>query len=324
MRCDPQVLKDPVTWLYPEIAPRRVGMLPVSPLHTLYWEESGNPEGKPVVALHGGPGGWSEARMRRFFDPRRYRIVVFDQRGCGKSTPAVELRDNTTPALVADLERLRAHLGIERWQVFGGSWGSTLALAYAVAHPDRVSDLVLRGVFLGTAAETAWANGGGVGPMAPATFAAYRAFLPADERDDLCAAYTRRVLDPDPAIHIPAARAWAIWESSLCGFPALEGADEPMTDDQMVSIARIEAHYFANGCFLAQPLLEQVARVRSIPAVLVHGRYDLVCPLATAWELSRAWPELDLVVVPDGGHVATPPMSRALVAATDRFSARAG
>ena len=307
-----------MTWLYPELEPHRAGMLVVSPLHTLAWEESGNPEGKPVVVLHGGPGGSCEPFLRRYFDPRRYRIVLFDQRGCGKSTPAGELRDNTTPALIADVEQLRDHLGIARWQVFGGSWGSTLALAYAAAHPSRVSELVLRGLFLGTASELEWVNGGAVAPLAPLAFAAYRDFLPADERHDLFASYVRRVLSPDPAVHLPAARAWTAWEDSLCGFPAVDVTTNATSNGHH---ARLEAHYFSNGCFLERPLLACVEELRAIPAVLVHGRYDLACPIATAWALWQAWPELDLVVVPDGGHtVTTPSISRALVAATDRLS----
>ncbi len=314
--------KDPITWLYPEIDARSSGHLQVSELHRIYWEESGNPKGKPVLFLHGGPGGCTEPKHRRYFDPERYRIVLMDQRGCGKSTPFGELRENTTPDLVADMERLRAHLGIERWQLFGGSWGSTLALTYAVAHSTRVSELVLRGLFLGTQEELAWANGGGVAPLAPGPFAAYRDFLPEEERGDLLHHYTRRVLDPDPAIHLPAGRAWTAWEASLCGFPALEFAMEPWEDAQMISVARMEAHYFAHGCFLNRPLIEQVEALRSIPAVLIHGRYDLVCPLDTAWRLAKAWPELELQIIPDGGHNASPAISRALVAATDRFKGR--
>lgn len=312
--------KDPLTWLYPPLEPSRTGLLPVSDLHTLYWEESGNPQGVPVVVLHGGPGGCSEPKHRRYFDPDRTRIVLYDQRGCGLSTPRGELRENTTAELIADLERLRAHLAIERWGVFGGSWGSTLALAYAQAHPGRVAGLILRGLFLGTPEELAWANGGGVAPLAPEAFAAYRDFLPEAERGDLLAAYTRRVLDPDPAVHVPAARAWTAWEGSLCGFPALGVPGDPWEDDLLVGVARMEAHYFAHGCFLERPLLDGIAALRGIPATLIHGRYDLVCPPATAWKLAEAWPELEFHLVPDGGHNATPSVSRALVAATDRFA----
>lgn len=312
--------RDPLTWLYPLQEPHRSGTLPVSDLHTLYWEESGNPKGKPVVFLHGGPGGCTEPKHRRYFDPERYRVILVDQRGCGQSTPPGELRENTTPHLVADLEALRAHLGIERWQVFGGSWGSTLALAYAQAHPARVTELILRGLFLGTPEELAWVNGGGVAPLAPLSFAAYRGFLPEAERGDLLGAYTRRVLDPDPTIHLPAAKAWTAWEASLCGFPALPGSDEAWDEAMVMRVARMEAHYFANGCFLETPLLAGLDRIRNLPAVLVHGRYDLVCPPATAWKLASAWPELDLHLVPDGGHNANPAVSRALVAATDRFA----
>jgi proline iminopeptidase len=320
---DPRpVHKDPLTWLYPEVEPHSSGRLDVSPLHSLYWEESGNPHGKPVVFLHGGPGANTEPRHRRFFDPRAYRIILFDQRGCGQSTPRGEVRDNTTAELINDLELIRVNRGIERWQVFGGSWGSTLALSYALAYPHRVTELVLRGLFLATSEELAWANEGGVAPLVPWSFQRYRDFLPPEERGQLLHHYTRRVLHPDAAISLPAAREWTRFEESLAGFPALEEPPEPITDEALISIARLEAHYFANGCFLERPILPRIDRLRHIPAVLVHGRYDLVCPIQSAWKLAHAWPELDFVMIPEGGHLPTGPLSRALVAATDRFKPR--
>jgi proline iminopeptidase len=312
--------------LYPPIEPHRTGTLRVSDLHQLYFEESGNPAGKPVVFLHGGPGGGTDARHRCFFDPARYRIVLFDQRGCGKSVPAASLAENTTAHLVADIEALREHLGIARWMVFGGSWGSTLALAYAEAHPAVVTELVLRGIFLLREAEVQWFYQRGASMIFPDAWEQYVAPIPEAERGDLLAAYYARLMGDDPAAQLAAARAWSVWEGStsrLIPDPALIarfGADV-----FALTFARIECHYFVNKGFFARDgqLLEDVGRIRHIPAVIVQGRYDVVCPLDSAWALHRAWPEAELVIVPDAGHSANEPgISRALVAATDRFAQR--
>ncbi len=318
--------KDPLTWLYPPVEPRAAGHLRVSDLHELYYEESGRPDGKPVVFLHGGPGGCCEPKHRRFFDPRAYRIVLFDQRGCGQSRPHACLEENTTPHLVSDLEALRQHLGIPRWQVFGGSWGSTLALAYAQAHPESVTELVLRGIFLHRKREVDWLNQRGASELFPDAWEAYLEAIPEAERGDLLGAYHARLNDPDPTVRLAAAKAWSRWEAStvkLYTDPA--HIEQATADEAALAIARIETHYFVNRGFFADEdqLLREVGRIRHIPAVIVHGRYDVVCPLTSAWELHRAWPEADFVLVPDAGHSASEPgISRALVAATDRFAAR--
>lgn len=319
-----QLVKDPVTWFYPEIEPYRTGRLRVSDLHELYFEESGNPAGKPVVFLHGGPGGGTDGKQRRFFDPRRYRIVLFDQRGCGKSTPYASLEANTTWDLVADIEKLREHLGIPKWQVFGGSWGSTLALAYAEAHPERVTELVLRGIFLLRRKEIEWFYQSGASILYPDAWEPYLAHIPEAERDDLVAAYNRRLTSDDPAVRLAAAKVWSTWEgatSKLIPDASFTGHYEE--DEFALAFARIESHYFVNrGFFEADDqLLRDVGRIRHIPGVIVQGRYDVVCPIDSAWALHRAWPEADLIVTPDAGHSAfEPPNSRALVAATDRFA----
>ncbi len=312
--------------LYPEIEPHDVGRLQVSGLHSIHYEVSGNPEGKPVVFLHGGPGGGTDPKQRRFFDPSAYRIVLFDQRGCGRSTPHAELRENTTWDLVGDIEKLRAHLGIERWQVFGGSWGSTLALAYAQTHPRRVSELVLRGIFLLRRAELLWFYQEGASALFPDAWEAFLAPIPAAERGDLMKAYHRRLTGDDPAARLEAARAWSVWEASTSFL--LQRPDfiaNAAGDDFALAFARIEAHYFVHRGFLEreQQLLENVGRLRHIPSVIVQGRYDVVCPMASAWQLHRAWPEAELVIVPDAGHSAFEPgILEALIAATDRFALR--
>jgi proline iminopeptidase len=307
---------------------RRSGYLRVSPLHELYWEESGNPRGKPVVFLHGGPGGGTDARMRRFFDPKKYRIVLFDQRGCGRSRPHASLVDNTTWHLVADIEALRTHLGIERWQVFGGSWGSTLALAYAQAHPDRVTELVLRGIFLVRPWEFRWfyESPDGTGALFPDLYEHYIKPIPPAERGDVMNAYYRRLTSDDPAVVREAARAWSIWEGAT-SFLKLnpDYLDKFEDDDFAAAFARIECHYFVNGGFLRTPnqLLEDVPNIRHIPAVIVQGRYDVVCPMKSAWDLHRAWPEAELHVVPDAGHSAFEPgIIDQLVRATRKFARR--
>ncbi len=316
--------KDPVTWLYPVVEANESGFFQVSDIHSIYWEESGNPQGKPVVFLHGGPGDRSEPRHRRFFDPRRYRVVLLDQRGCGKSTPHAEIRENSTWDLVADLERLRAKLGIERWQVFGGSWGSTLALAYAQVHPDRVTELVLRGIFLVRRSELAWFYQEGTNQLFPDLWEGFAAAIPPEERGDFLAAYHKRLIDPDPAVHLPAARAWSGWEGSLLKLmPDADFAAQFTEDARALALARIECHYFAHRGFLDSDdqLLRDVARIRHIPGTIVHGRYDVICPVRNAWDLHRAWPEAELMIVPDAGHSALDPaITRALVATTDRYA----
>ncbi|HUN24670.1 MAG TPA: prolyl aminopeptidase [Steroidobacteraceae bacterium] len=312
--------------LYPAIRPYASGYVSVSELHELYFEQSGNPRGRPAVFLHGGPGGGTDARMRRFFDPRRYRIVLFDQRGCGKSRPHASLTDNTTWHLVEDIERLREHLGIERWLVFGGSWGSTLALAYAQRHPERVSELVLRGIFLLRRSELEWfyENPQGAGSLFPDLWELYVQPIPAAERTHLMRAYYRRLTSPDAATRREAAYAWSTWEGATSFLRTNSSYVAKFDDaDYASAFARIEAHYFVNGGFLEhdEQLLRDVERMRHIPGVIVQGRYDVVCPLRSAWDLHRAWPEAQLRIIPDAGHSAFEPgITRELIAATDRFA----
>ena len=311
--------------LYPEIEPHDPGWLAVDDRHRIYWEVSGNPEGLPALFLHGGPGAGASPSHRRFFDPAAYRIVVFDQRGAGRSRPLGELRDNTTPSLIADIERLREHLGIGRWLVFGGSWGSTLALAYGEAHPQACLGFVLRGVFLCRPPEIHWFLYG-MRTVFPDTWARFAGFVPEAERDDLLSAYRRRLEHPDPAVHMPAARAWSLYEGACS---TLLPSDEAMkhfgSDTVALGLARIEAHYFANRIFLpANSLLAEVGRIRHLPCVIVQGRYDMVCPAVSAFDLAAAWPEAGLQVVADAGHSAWEPgICARLVGATDRFRALA-
>jgi len=314
--------------LYPAIRPYQKGYLRVSPLHEIYYEQSGNPDGKPALFLHGGPGGGTDPGMRRFFDPKRYRIVLFDQRGCGASRPHAELRDNTTWDLVGDIERLREQLGIERWLVFGGSWGSTLALAYAQRHPERVSELVLRGIFLLRRSELHWfyQDPLGAGSIFPDLWEQYVAAIPESDRHDMMQAYYRRLTSDDAKTRAEAARAWAVWEGATSFLRLNPGYlakfDNP---DYAAAFARIEAHYFVNRGFLQSDdqLLRDAHRIRTIPGVIVQGRYDMVCPMRSAWDLHRAWPEAELRIVPDAGHSAFETgTTRELVAATNRFARR--
>lgn len=307
---------------YPEIEPFRSGFLQVSELHRVYWEESGNPRGTPVVFVHGGPGGGTDPKHRRFFDPTAYRIVLFDQRGCGRSTPHAELRENTTPDLVADMERIREHLGIPRWVVFGGSWGSTLGLAYAEAHPDRVRALVLRGIFLLRKTEIDWFYQDGASRLFPDAWEHYLAPIPPAERGDLLHAYHRRLTSADPRVRLEAARAWSIWEGSTSTlFPDEDLVARTGEEEFALAFARIENHYFVNNGFMDEgQLLRDVDRIRHLPTVIVQGRYDVVCPMDSAWALHRAFPEAKLVVVQDAGHSAMEPgITHALIEATDRF-----
>ena len=309
--------------LYPPLEPYNSGMLTVTDGHVLYYEESGNPNGKPAVFLHGGPGGGSEPRHRRFFDPKVYRIVVYDQRGCGKSTPFASLEANTTWHLVADLERLREHLGIATWQVFGGSWGSTLALAYAETHPDKVTELVLRGIFLVRKSEIDWFYQGGCSALFPDAWEDYLAAIPPDERHDLVAAYHRRLTSDDVAVRTAAARAWSVWEGRTSYLIVNEAAVAHHDEDDFATVfARIECHYFVHGSWLDgdKALLANVHKIRHIPAVIVQGRYDVVCPMESAWALHRAWPEAKLAISPDAGHSAFEPGNvHGLIEATDAF-----
>ncbi|MCH8001916.1 MAG: prolyl aminopeptidase [Proteobacteria bacterium] len=309
--------------LFPPIEPFETGRLERDPPHRLYWEQSGRPDGQPVVFLHGGPGAGASPEHRRFFDPAHYRIIVFDQRGAGRSNPLGELSANTTPHLIADIEALRERLGVERWLVFGGSWGSTLAIAYAQAHPERVTGLVLRGIFLCRKKEIDWFLYG-MRWIFPEIWRRFAEGVPEAERGDLLGAYHRRLVDPDPEVHMPAARAWSTYEGACSTLrPSPETVAAFGEDTMALGLARIEAHYFKNGIFLEDgALLANVERMRRIPGTIVQGRYDVVCPIATADEFARAWPEADYVIVPDAGHSAMEPgIRRALVAATERFKA---
>ena len=307
--------------LFPEIGPFETGTLPLSDNHVMYWEQVGNPRGQPVLFLHGGPGAGAGAVHRRFFDPAFWRVAIFDQRGAGRSRPLGSLAANTTPHLVADIERLRQHLGIDRWLLFGGSWGSTLALAYAQAHPERVQGLVLRGVFLGRRDEVTWFLHG-LARVFPDAHAAFAAHLPEHERADLLRAYLQRLTDPDPAVHVPAARAWSIYEGSCSTLlPSPDTVASFALDRTALGLARIEAHYFAHDLFLPPGgLLGNMARIGHLQAEIVQGRYDMICPAGSAFELAAAWPQARLTLVPDAGHSALEPgIRRALVAAVERF-----
>lgn len=311
--------------LYDTIEPYATGKLRVSDVHELYYEQCGNPDGQPVVFLHGGPGAGLIPDYRRFFNPNAYRIVLFDQRGSGQSTPHACLEDNTTWHLVDDIERLRGELGIERWLVFGGSWGSTLSLAYAESHPERVRGLVLRGIFLCRQKEIRWfyQDDTGAGAIFPDVWEQFQNLIPEAERGDMLRAYHRRLTGDDPAARLEAARTWSIWEASaLKLLPDQDLVDQFSEPQLALSLARIECHYFVNRCFFETDnyLVENVGRIREIPAVIVQGRYDIVCPMMSAWELHRAWPEAEFQVVPDAGHsVSEKGIASALVEATDRF-----
>ncbi|MEM8548396.1 MAG: prolyl aminopeptidase [Pseudomonadota bacterium] len=308
---------------YPTIEPYHTGTLDVGDGHTLYYEQSGNPDGKPVVALHGGPGGGSSPGMRRFFNPDVYHIILFDQRGAGKSTPHASLDANTTQDLIGDIEILREALQIRRWQVFGGSWGSTLALAYAEAHPERVTELVLRGIFMLRPEEIAWFYQHGASELYPDQWEHYLEPIPLNERSDLLGAYHKRLISADEDVRLEAARAWSTWEGATSFlYPDRHVTQSFGETRHALAMARIECHYFMNGGFMApNQLLDNIDRVRNIPAVIVQGRYDVVCPPVTAWMLHKAWPEARFELVPDAGHSAFEPgNASALVTATDRFA----
>jgi proline iminopeptidase len=309
--------------LYPPVEPYRSGMLDVGDGHRLYYEECGNPHGKPVIFLHGGPGGGCNANMRRFFSPDVYRIVLFDQRGCGRSIPHASLEANTTWHLVDDIEVLRAALSIDRWQVFGGSWGSTLALAYAETHRQRVTELVLRGIFLLQQKEMDWLYRFGTSELFPDLWQKFVSPIPKSERDDLLLAYYRRVTSDDPVARLKAAKDWSAWEgATITLLPDKTVADSFVADDVALAMARIETHYFVNKGFMPEgKLLNDIAKIRRIPAVIVHGRYDVLCPVSTAWQLSKAWPEAKLRIAPDAGHSAFEAGNvHELIMATDAFA----
>lgn len=310
--------------LFPDIAPYETGLLPLSSGHVMYWEQVGNPRGQPVLFLHGGPGAGAGAVHRRFFDPNHWRVVIFDQRGAGRSRPLGELRDNTTPHLVADIELLRRFLGIEDWLLFGGSWGSTLALAYAQAHPQCVTGCVLRGVFLGRRQEVEWFLYG-LRRVFPDAWSNFASHVPEAEREDLLGAYLKRLCDPDPAIHLPSAYAWSQYEG-LCStlLPNPDTVAYFAQDRSALGLARIEAHYFAHDLFLRPDgLLAGMAEIDHIPAEIIQGRYDMICPAESAYDLAAAWSRARLTVVSDAGHSALEPGVRtALVAAVERFRRR--
>ncbi len=312
--------------LFPPIEPFDTGMLRVSDLHEIYYEVSGKADGKPVVVCHGGPGGGSTPSMRRYFDPERYKIIVFDQRGCGKSRPHAELKDNDTWALVDDMEALRGHLGVEQWQVFGGSWGSTLALAYGEAHPERVSELVLRGIFTLRRAELLWFYQEGASWLYPDLWADYLAPIPKAERGDLIAAYYKRLTGNDADEQLRAARAWSVWEGGTVSFYPSQDRMQSFTNEAFaLAFARIECHYFINAGFFERDdqIIANIDRVRHIPGVIVQGRYDVVTPMKTAHDLASAWPEADLQIIADAGHAASEPgIIDALVRATNNFARR--
>ena len=307
--------------LFPPIEPYRNGILAVDELHTLYWEECGNPDGEPVLFLHGGPGAGISPRHRRFFDPAHYRIVLFDQRGAGKSTPLGEYRNNTTQLLIADIESLRQMLGIEQWLVFGGSWGATLALAYGETHPERCTGFILRGIFLGTHAEFDWFLNG-IRWFFPEAHAQFIEAIPEAERGDLLRAYQRRLFNDDRAVATAAARAWSRYEGQCLYLrPDPAAIDNFDSDPVALGVGRLEAHYFLHDAFLSDDqLLRNIDRIRALPAVIVQGRYDVVCPPRSAYRLHQAWPEAQFHWIPDAGHAAFEPgTAAALVAATEQF-----
>ncbi|HVQ09565.1 MAG TPA: prolyl aminopeptidase [Allosphingosinicella sp.] len=310
--------------LYPPIEPYRAGRLDVGDGHSLYWEQCGNPDGKPAVMLHGGPGAGCSPDHRRQFDPERYNVTLFDQRGCGRSTPHASLEANTTWHLVEDIERLRAHLGIGRWLVFGGSWGSTLALAYAQTHPDRATELVLRGIFTFRQTELDWLYQYGASEIFPDKWEEFVAPIPEAERGDLVAAYHRRLTRDDPAERLAAAKAWSKWEAeTVTLLPDPHVIEEHTGDDFAIAIARIENHYMVNKGWLDEgQLIANAGHLKDIPGIIVQGRYDCCTPPAAAWDLKRAWPQAELVIVPDGGHLFTEPgVLDGLIRAADRFAA---
>jgi len=310
------------TVLYPKISPHATGMLQVSSMHTIFWERSGNPEGEPVIVIHGGPGGGSQPAYRQYFNPEKFDIIQFDQRGCGKSTPYAELQENNTQNSVADIEALREHLGLDSWHVFGGSWGSTLALIYAQNHPSRVQSLILRGIFMCRKSELQWFYQHGASHVFPDAFEPYSRHIPLEERHDLITAYYQRLTHEDVEIRRAAAKEWTRWEMATSRlFPDPEYLDKAEDLDFAVAFARIECHYFINGIFVEDGhILNNAEKVKHIPTVIVQGRYDMVCPTVSAWELHKALPESKLIIVPDAGHsMGETSIARELVNATDNI-----
>ncbi|EKQ70597.1 proline iminopeptidase [Leptolyngbyaceae cyanobacterium JSC-12] len=310
--------------LYPPIEPYHTGMLQVSDLHQIYYEQSGNPDGKPVIFLHGGPGGGSTPLYRQFFDPKKWRIVIFDQRGCGKSTPHAELQENTTWHLVEDIEKIRNHLNIHQWVIFGGSWGSTLSLAYSQTYPESCLGLILRGIFLLRKKEIDWFYQSGASNIFPDAWEHYLQPIPLSERGNLLTAYYRRLTSADEHVQLEAARAWSVWEGSTSKLLQDPDLINKFGEAKFATaFARIECHYFVNGGFfeVEDQLLKGVDRIRHLPAVIVQGRYDVVCPMISAWELHQAWQEAEFIIVPDAGHAMTEPgIQAALLEASDRFA----
>jgi proline iminopeptidase len=309
--------------LYPEIEPFDSGMLKVSDLHTIYYERVGNPEGIPVVFLHGGPGGGLIPIYRQFFDPKAFHVVLFDQRGSGRSIPHAELRENTTWDLISDIETLRERFNINKWYVFGGSWGSTLSLAYAITHPERPLGLILRGIFLTRRKELLWFYQYGASEIFPDYWERYRDEIPEEERGDFISAYYKRLTSEDPKVRLSAAKAWSVWEGSTSKlFPDKNLMEHWENEHEALQLARIECHYFMNNCFFPTEnyILENINKIRHIPTVIVQGRYDIVCPMVSAWELHKAFPESELIVVPDAGHsISEPGITSALVDTMDKI-----
>ena len=311
----------PAYQLYPEIEPHASGLIDLDGCHKMYWEISGNPNGMPVVFLHGGPGAGASPSHRRFFDPGHYRIIIFDQRGSGRSRPFAEIKNNSTQHLIADMERLRKDLSIESWLVFGGSWGSSLALAYGIEHPDRVNGFVLRGIFLCRDKELNWFLNG-MATVFPENWRELVNFLPEEEQHDILASFHKRLINSDPSVHGPAARAWAYYEGACSTLlPKSPSATRLESELTSLALARIEVHSFVNHMFLTNDyFISHLEAIRNVPAVIIQGRYDMVCPITTADELYMAWPEAEYHIIPDAGHSAMEPSIRsALVAATEKF-----
>jgi proline iminopeptidase len=309
--------------LYPSREAYQEGKLQVSDLHTIYFEESGNPQGKPIVVLHGGPGGGCPSYYRQYFNPEKWRVIMFDQRGCGKSTPHAELRENTTWDLVSDIEKIREHLKIDKWVVFGGSWGSTLSLAYSETHPERCNGLILRGIFMLRQKELHWFYQEGASNIFPDAWEEYLKPIPIEERDNLLTAYYKRLTSEDKRVRLEAAKSWSIWEASTSKLFLDKSLMNTFGESAFAdAFARIECHYFVNKGFFEREdqLLLNIDKIRHIPAVIVQGRYDVVCPMVSAWELHKVWQEAEFIVVPDAGHSMTEPgIQTALIDATDKF-----
>lgn len=316
--------KRAVQYLYPPVDPFDQRMMDVGDGHTVYFEQCGNPKGIPVIVLHGGPGGGCSPSMRRYFDPDKYHVILFDQRGCGRSKPFASVTNNTTWDLVADIERIREALGIDQWIAFGGSWGATLALIYSQAHPERVRNIVLRGVFMMTQAELDWFYGGGAGKFWPDLWARFENLIPVDERNDLIAAYHKRLFSGDMQTEIKYGKAWAAWENALASIHS-SGSMHEGPGEYSRTFSRLENHYFTNAGFLEfdGQILANVPRIAHIPGVIVQGRYDMICPPTSAYHLSQAWPNAELKMVRNAGHALSEPgISAELVRTMDRIAAQ--